>query len=501
MSMHGQFPAASGNAPKSIYYDQGKFGRLFPTLPAFAADTPSVRSALQELGKVGGIMDAKDANDPQADSALAAKLITDARLRRNNPDNPKQTAGMTFLGQFLDHDMTFDPTSSLERQSDPEAVQNFRTPLLELDSLYGSGPGASPHLYERGDKTRLLVEEIPDCVAHSADGTMRYDVPRNSQGVAILGDPRNDENMIVNQLHLGLLKFHNAVVEHVREHVGLSTPDEVFAEAQRLVRWHYQWIILHEYLPKIVGQAMVTDILRNGRKFYNWRNEPFIPVEFSAAAFRFGHSQVRPSYRVNFGPEPGVADSEVFKLIFRKGAAEADDPEDMRGGKRAPRRFIDWQTFFDFGDKRARNNKKIDTRLSSVLMQLPSHPDGRDSLASLNLLRGLVFSLPSGQDVARAMNVKPLPASALKDLKPYHFEERTPLWFYVLREAEKLHKGEHLGPVGGRIVAEVFIGLLQGDSMSYLRRDPAWKPTLPGKKRGDFTIADLLTYAGVVAPM
>lgn len=501
---HGYFPAGNGNAPKSVYYEQGKFGRLFPTLPPFAIDSASVRNALDELGKAGGLMDAKDDNDPAANPALAAELIVDKALGKHNRDNPRLTAGMTFFGQFVDHDITFDPTSSLERQSDPEAIQNFRTPLLELDSVYGAGPGASPHLYDQsaeGQGVKLLVEKIRNAEQYSAKGMSRYDFPRNSQGTAIIGDPRNDENIVVAQLQLGMIKFHNAVVDHVRSELGLTSPAEVFNEAQRLVRWHYQWVVVHEFLPGTVGAGLVADILKNGRKHYKWRNAPFIPVEFSVAAYRFGHSQIRPSYRVNFGAKPGKADSEIFKLLFDKRLANATDPADMRGGKRAPKRFIDWQTFFDFGDGRARNNKRIDTRLSTVLMRLPGRPDGGDSLAALNLRRHLTFALPSGQAVAKAMKIKPLPASALKDLKPYHFHERTPLWFYILREAEHLHNGEQMGPVGGRIVAEVLIGLLEGDAMSYLRQDPEWKPTLPSKKPGNFRITDLLTFAGVVAKL
>lgn len=130
MVQHGHYVLGGDNPPKSTYYEQGKFGRMFPTLPPFASDTPTVRAALKELGKKGGIMDAKDDMDIAANPNLARDLITNPALSINNPDNadsagkPVLTAGMTFLGQFLDHDMTFDPTSSLERQS----VRNpFRT--------------------------------------------------------------------------------------------------------------------------------------------------------------------------------------------------------------------------------------------------------------------------------------------------------------------------------------------------------------------------------------
>ncbi|MGA5463925.1 peroxidase family protein [Mycobacterium sp. NPDC050041] len=492
--MHGRTFNQGENPPHSTHYDHGKFGRLFPALPPFSADNPSVREALRDIGRAGELMDAKDQlADPVA-------LITNPQLSVHNRDNPDLTAGMTFLGQFLDHDMTFDTTSSLERQQDPEAIANFRTPVLELDNLYGPGPGAAPHLYDHtvdGGLTTFLVEQIPGSEARTRDGSPRFDLPRNSQNIALIGDPRNDENLIVSQLHVAMLKFHNAVVEWVKAELGLTSPHEVFAEAQRLVRWHYQWIIVHEFLPKTVGAAVVDDVLTNGRRFYEWRNAPYIPVEFSVAAYRFGHSQVRPSYRANFGPADG---QEFFALIFDDTQADSGDPADLRGGKRAARRFIDWQTFFDFGDGRARGNKRIDTTLSSVLFDLPGIPSAEpQSLAQRNLLRHLTFGVPSGQRVARAMQIDPLPPADLKDLTDFKLQERTPLWFYVLREADVREDGKRLGPVGGRIVAEVFLGLLQGDPLSYLRQDPEWTPTLPAD--GEFGIVDLLRFAGVVGAL
>lgn len=449
-------------------------------------------------------MDTKESMDVAANPTLARDLITNPALSTNNPDNPNLSAGMTFLGQFLDHDITFDPTSSLERQSDPESIQNFRTPMFELDSAYGAGPNASPHLYDQsaaGQGIKFYIEEIPGSAAESSGGFLRYDLPRNAQGTALLGDPRNDENLIVSQLHLAILRFHNAVVDHVKNNFGITNPGEIFQEAQRLVRWHYQWIIVHEFLEKTAGKSLVEDILKNGRKFYKWRNHPFIPVEFSGAAYRFGHSQVRPSYRSNFGPVPSDINSQKFKLIFNDNLPESADPDDLRGGKRASTRFIDWQTFFDFGDNRVRQNKRIDTKLSTVLFDLPGVHGDIQSLAQMNLLRGLTFSLPSGQSVAKAMKVPLLDGTDLADLKDLKLHLRTPLWFYILREAEVKQSGERLGPVGGRIVAEVFLGLLQGDSMSYLKQDPEWTPILPSATADDFKMTDLLKFAGVVAPL
>jgi Animal haem peroxidase len=495
MAAHGNIYRSGDNPPTSKFYDQGKFGRLFGNLPAFSLDTPTARAALKKLGARDGIMDAKDPL-----TAHPRDLVIDPSLFVDNPDNPDMTAGMTFLGQFLDHDMTLDITSNLEQQVDPEMIQNFRIPTFGLDSVYGQGPAGSPFLYDQSvddGRTTFLVEAIPGSAAVARDGVEKFDLPRNSQGTPLIGDPRNDENLVLSQLQLAFLRFHNACVSHVKSEFGLTHPAEVFAEAQRLTRWHYQWIIVHEFLPATVGQPLVDDILSKGRKFYKWRNAPYIPVEFSVAAYRFGHSQVRPSYRVNFGPNDA---NQFFALIFNDGLAVNPVADDMRGGTRAAKRFIDWQTFFDFGDGRVRRNKRIDSKLSTVLFDLPGMPGGEpQSLAHRNLLRHLTFRLPSGQRVAGAMGLAPLQASDLADLKPLGLRDRTPLWFYCLREADVMADGKRLGPVGGRIVAEVMIGLIQGDPTSYLVQEPDWAPTLGAN--GDFSMVDLLRFAGVVTAM
>lgn len=472
---HGMLDLRGLDAPRSRYHDQGKFGRLFPTLPPLAGHVDSLREAMREIGKSGGIMDGGN----------------------TNPDNPAVFAGFTFLGQFIDHDVTFDPTSQLEQQVDPESIQNFRTPLLELDNVYGSGPGASPHLYDSSPANRgkLLI-----------DVGFEHDLPRNSQGTALLGDPRNDENVIVSQLHLAFLKLHNKAIDFVKAD-GVTPPAGVFAKAQRLVRWHYQWIVVHEFLPHICGKDVVDDVLELGRCFYNWRNDPFIPVEFAVGAYRFGHSQVRPGYRIN---------ANFAAAIF----GQPGDPNDLSGGRRLPvERKMDWRNFFQTHDTAPQLSKRIDTKLSPPLLRLPFIPPGNSndpvSLAERNLLRSITFSLPSGQAVAQAMAVKkawkrvklkdvlPLPPSAFKDLKQIgnnlKLDHETPLWFYILREAEARRDGRSLGPVGGRIVAEVFLGVLDGDRMSYRRANPTWIPEFPGATKGDFTMVDLLNFADVVS--
>nr|MDT0657315.1 heme peroxidase family protein [Micromonospora sp. DSM 115978] len=475
--------AAMGIAPEAAHAQvpADRFGRMFPELPSFVPADDRRRAALVELGQPGGLLDARD--------NLAVGpilLITDPAQSVNNPDNPTHTAGTTFFGQFLDHDMTFDASSPLGQPTPPESTPNIRTPALDLDTVYGGGPSVSAHLYEP-DRIRLRIES----------GGLFEDVPRQSNGVAIIGDPRNDENLIISGLHAAFIIFHNRVVARLAA-TGVP-PAQQFAQARQLVTWHYHWLILHEFLPQVIGTAAVQDILSRGRRWY--RPEPgpaFIPVEFQGAAYRFGHSMVRPSYRANLAGNPdGTA---FFGFIFDPAGEGQADPVDLRGGRRAPRRFIGWQTFFDFGDGQMRPNKRIDRRISTPLFRLPlgAITSGAPpiSLPARNLLRHVTWSIPAGQRIAQTMGVQMLHLQELA-YSGVALENQTPLWYYVMAEAELLANGLHLGPVGGRIVGEVFIGLMQLDPGSYLFSQPGWRPTLPAGTPGDFRMTDLLRFAGV----
>ena len=243
------------------------------------------------------------------------------------------------------------------------------------------------------------------------------------------------------------------------------------------MRWHYQWLVVHEFLPGPVGQAAGRGRLCNGRKHYIWRNDPFIPVEFSVAAYRFGHSQVRPSYRANFGTDAKDPAKQFFAFIFDP-SRRPGRPGRPAGRRRAPRRFIDWQTFFDFGDGNVRHNKKIDTKLSTPLFDAAwARPTSEPHVAGTrNLLRSLTMKVPSGQRVAKAMRLPVLSHEDLDDLERFDLDTRTPLWFYVLKEAEVMADGEHLGPVGGRIVAEVIIGLIRATASPTCARSTTGRP-------------------------
>lgn len=338
---------------------------------------------------------------------------------------------------------------------------------------------------------------------------------------AIIGDPRNDENVIVSQLQGIFHRFHNKI--------SADHPDWAFAQVQRYVRFHYQWVVLNDFLPTIVAQDVLrlvaphvakgTDVRteRPHLEFFKWKEGAFMPLEFSAAAYRFGHSMVRPGYRLS-ETVPPIA-------IFEHDPAKA-----LTGFREFPDNWaIDWNLFSfleprDPADTtRTQLAYKIDTSLVNPLSKLPPsiaiHPN---ILAQRNLLRGWRMRLPSGQDVARAMGIVPLkdeeiligkftgdPADKLTPIVDVHpvFAGNCPLWTYVLAETletetivkttktDQKIKTRQLGHVGGRIVAETFVGLLLGDSSSYLSQDPLWQPDPKYQKSGKFGITELLRTA------
>jgi hypothetical protein len=494
-----------GETPIGSQLFQGTFGRMFRTLPAAEFSD----GALTALGNA------------MTAAAEPANTVT-PETQPDNEENTGIAAGYTYLGQFIDHDITFDPMSSLMRQNDPDALVDFRTPRFDLDSVYGRGPDDQPYLYD-GIRMQLGAP-----LTGNGDPNAR-DLPRHTStkgglARALIGDPRNDENQIVSQLQALFLRFHNVLVD---ENSGAG-----FAEVQRLVRWHYQFVVLHDFLPTIVGEDTVFDVLphlKSGKTifddppklhFYKWRNDPFMPVEFSVAAYRFGHSMIRPQYRVNTtlktaDPPPANDPMNGRKMIFDPASIFDPVNDKSLSGFRAlpPDAAIDFNLYFhvrdhapDFGIGRVQPAYKIDTSLVNPLGFLPDRIAGPiHSLPVRNLLRGSKFGLPTGQDVARAMGLEPLSDDELKVGKATQadtpdnkgivaavggdlgkeFIGKAPLWFYVLSEAQQQFKNDktpiRLGEVGGRIVTETFVGLLLGDGYSFLTQDPGWHP--PGSKK------------------
>jgi Animal haem peroxidase len=528
--------------PSGAPANSGLFGRLFPQLAPFASVNSKVIAALMEVGRQGGILDALD------DLAAGPKaLITDPAVNGNptsgnpygtNPDNPTMTAGSTFVGQFTDHDITFDQTSQLGVSQNPLTSPNARTPALDLDSVFGGGPGIRPDLYVPNRDGSVGPQ------LQIGSGGVHEDVPRTANGdgtySAVLGDPRNDENLMIAGLHCAHILFYNRVLSELgsidlspypaAQGADLSNAHDQFLIARQITLWHYQWLLVNEHLPQIAGQAIVSSVLSRGNKFYNPpAGDAFMPVEFAAACYRFGHSMVRPSYRANFTSGTGDSASPTadpfFGLVFDATGPDFSGPvnydrDDLLGGYPAARRYIGWQTFFDLGDGQVKNNKKIDTKISSVLFTLPVPaiaPHTQTSptvLPQRNLLRQLTWGLPSGQQVAKAMGVPPLKPGDLGGIGDVYkpFMSSTPLWYYILAEAKAATGGVTFGPIAGRIVTETLIGLLRADATSYLSNKPGWTPVLgaslqlgsnlnPGiTGNRSYTRAHFLYYAQVVTP-
>jgi hypothetical protein len=516
--LHTHGGVRGADFPRGSLLFEGGFGRIFRTLPAAQFSDQDLETLAREMTAL-----------PELDST--GKPTATPETEDDSEENQGIDAGHTYLGQFIDHDLTFDPMSSLQKQNDPDALTDFRTPRFDLDCLYGRGPDDQPYLYEDDGLHFKLGRKLEG----SEFDPNVHDLPRHisdkgGRARALIGDPRNDENVIIAQLHATMLRFHNHMVAHLSK--DGTTPS--FAQVQRLVRWHYQWVVLDDFLHTIVGDEMIYNVLPHFKKktsiyvdkpdlrFFKWHYEPYIPIEFAAAAYRFGHSMVRPVYRLNThlvgaGPEKDPINGRRF--IFTPN----DSTEGLNGFREFPKAWaIDWSLFFKMEDNPPKNGihrvqkaYKIDSSLVNPLGKLPTTV-ARDirSLAERNLKRGVRMGLPSGQDVARYMDIDPVDAKDLRvgkataeDTKKNRrltrisraFADNAPLWYYVLAEAQQqFQKNDtpiRLGPVGGRIVAEVFIGLLLGDSHSFLSQAPGWKPEPTFMTNGKFGIAELIKAA------
>jgi hypothetical protein len=478
----------SGNA------DPGMFGRMFPMLPPLKVSDAKLQ-------------------------ALADAML-DANPGDPNGNNPRIPAGFTYLGQFVDHDITLDLTSLGDKEKDPLGIENFRTPSLDLDCVYGLGPDGSPHLYARnpaaGNKhgPKLLIGKN----FNSGEGDFSNDLPRSPEGFALIGDHRNDENLLVAQTHLAFLKFHNVVCDKLS--AGANPPPDIFKEARQIVMWHYQWIVLHDWVERLTEPGTVAKILHDGRKFYRFKKFPYMPVEFSAAAYRLGHSMVRQRYAHN-----KIFTAADFSLFFAFSGLSggiigdlAPTPPTLPPNTAFPRLpsnwIIDWRRFHELGPSGgAAVNMAPSRKLDPLLIkELHSLPGGGGNLAFRNLKRGVNLGLPSGQDVAKHIKAKnPLtPDEIASDsngstdgavAKQQGLHKATPLWYYILKEAKVRHQGERLGPVGSTIISEVFVGLVHGDQNSYLWKVKNWKPTLPAAKPGTFTMADMLRFVNDINPI
>lgn len=494
---------------------QGFEGRLFRTLPPWQPKDP---------GRCLG--------------ALADAILKEDGTYPN--EHPELPAGFTYFGAFLTHDLTFDSTTSGQRQLDPNRFHNFRTPALDLDSIYGRGPLDQPYLYDPANRAKFLLGK-------GTSGEEK-DLPRIGEN-AVIGDPRNDENIILSQLHVGFLNFHNEVVKllmkrDAKEEQAASpaepennsdaphrqkgcpfggspkrrdSTEDLFSRAQRIVRWHYQWVVIHDYLPRILDPSVhrrLTQTLADYRCtsspdliYFRPTNRPYVPLEFSGAAFRFGHSMVRSSYHLNRGLRSdlkGKLPLESGRLpIFSKtdtlGTSDflKEAPLlDLRGGRQLPTGWeVDWKEFFDPGFPYPyQRSMRINGSMTARLAEMPQEAgaDTRPIVPLLDLKKGLALGLPSGEAVARLMGVDRVLTK--KEMGVDHLVVAdTPLLFYILKEAEILQQGLCLGPVGSEIVGEVLLGLILLDYSSYPALEPKWKPWL-GTVPGKFGLSDLLAF-------
>jgi hypothetical protein len=475
-----------------------RFGYMSSAATRAATKLPFNVATQKLLGQLGNMM-----GDPGRDPNAASHNPADAGVS-------SIPAGFTYFGQFVDHDITFDVSSRLDVDTDANTISNMRSPVLDLDSIYGRGPGLDPFLYvfpTSGPATAIKLHRGSNTPigpgGPSNNGgksgmvqQTSWDVPRmQGTNTAAVGDPRNDENLIIVQFQHAMLRFHNAVVDLL---VAVAFAGDIFAEAKRIVTHHYQWAVVHDFLETICGVATVNNAMASvpapvGSSFR-------MPVEFAAAAYRFGHSMIRDEYWVNFN-FPKATLGQVFEF------------------NRDPRLpvfstwVVDFNAFFDTGVPVPVHNKarKIDSFMAHGLESLPGFSGMMAILATRNLRRALALGLPSGQGMANSFGIAPMTAAQLTSGLPAAemavlnssgglLLNKTPLWYYVLREAAVLAGGNQLGPVGGRIVAETFVRILKRDASSYLNVAGGFTPILPSSTPGNFTVADLMTFAGVTQP-
>lgn len=516
---HGSKPLRGLESTGQSSIATAKFGRMFRWLePAFspngAGEEQEVVGMLAELARM--MVTTEFSENLQKGDTTPDAPITEAEPA---DESPRIAAGYTYLGQFIDHDITFDPASSLQQFNDPDALEDFRTPRLDLDCIYGRGPADQPYLYEKPSRTKFILG-----ADRGINGMHRPDLHRTADGTALIGDKRNDENKIVAQIQALFLKFHNKVFDELGARFPAGKEDDRFLETQRVVRWCYQWIVLHDFLPKICDSSIVKDLMPgqdhrgpNLQFYLPHDGDAYIPIEFAVAAYRFGHSMVRPSYALNekaFSTATFPFNGAQIKFgripVFVAHAKASTDA--MNGfGEFAPQLpsawGIDWAFFFG---KLATAKKgqpqipqpsyRIDASLVDPLGDLPEFaaagvPSPFASLAFRNLLRGFRMRLPSGQRVAQMIGVNPLTEEELWSKRNEEetiqgwpegvaflnshrkwLEGSAPLWYYILKEAEIRHHGHHLGQLGSRIVAEVLIGLAWCDHYSYLFQMPLWTP-------------------------
>lgn len=472
----------------------------------------------------------------QALEALGRAMIDDG----NSPDSIVPS-GYTYFGQFIDHDLTLDLTPLALAQPCAKRTTNLRTPFLDLDHVYGGGPGASPFLYVTngppGNERFLIGETYTKQSKERAEDDDPYeahigspnDIPRNSMGIALVGDPRQDENLIIAQLHVAFLRFHNFVMDEL-DKLAAGKPAKVenagpsgatrFEQARRIVTWTYQYLVLHDFLQALIDPKIWAAVSGGATVAPRPHKRFAIPIEFSVAAFRFGHSMVREDYRIN--DDHTVADLACLFALTGMGNGQVACPDvtPMQSFRLPEDWVISWRAFFVSKPTKPQMNftRLIDTAIAKALHDVPdasvrlfNRPQhakdvrltpAEHVLPVRTLWRGARVGLPSGQDVARAFGLVPLDSQAEIAIGPHAtvlkdagFDVDTPLWYYILKEAELRGQGSSLGEVGSRIVAGTIMSALRADPTSYVSVNPNWQPRLNGRPVRD--LVTVLSSAGV----
>jgi hypothetical protein len=428
-------------------------------------------------------------------------------------------AGFTYLGQFVDHDLTFDKTTVMLGQNmSPADLLQARSPSLDLDSLYGAGPmePESAKFYEADGVHLRMGKTAAEGGIPAREG---FDLPRGAgttvaaKRKAVIPDPRNDENLAVAQLHLAFIRFHNRVVDTLPASVP---PAQRFAKARNIVTRHYQWMLRTDYLPRICQPSVVNNVFTKGRKAFEVgvppTEVPTMPIEFSVAAFRLGHSMIRREYNWNRVFDDGFGSLDLL-FEFSGGSGT------LGGDTRLVSTWIaDFRRLYDFTEAgradlavpegKFNRAMRIDTMLVTPLRTLPGFPAAEANLAFRNLARANMVTLATGQQMATFLTSKGVTLTklthpqirdgnggikldGLTQAQRAALVKNTPLWFYILREAE--FNGGRLKAVGARIVAETFHRAMEGSQTSIVR-DPAWRPKL-GPNSTTFRMVDLLLFA------
>jgi heme peroxidase len=408
-------------------------------------------------------------------------------------------AGYTYFGQFVDHDLTNDVTSLGDVASpeqlegtgiEPEQILNRQTPHLDLSHLYGKGPedDSSKRFYQDGDAKLLVGERAPSTVRRKGPSNRSFDVALDDNSRPLVADRRSSENIILRQIVAAFARLHNVAVEQWRARAtGLT---DLFTRARLQTTWQFQWLVVNDYLPTILHPEVYDRVYVGKQPWFEWQTPQVfcIPIEWSVAAMRFGHSMVRDGYTLS-----DETDADLDTLL-RLG---------LQSGPLDPKYEVDWARFFQGAGQGglATTAQPIDTFISKGMFRIPmgtlelfnsaklpafakpallSHLQNL-RLPLITLLRGAAMGLPSGQAVAEAFGVKTLNESQLtrgikgnitpqgRILLDQGLTKSTPLWYYILRESEVKENGNHLGRTASHIIAETIFAALYDDKESYVR--------------------------------